>query len=191
MNRNNNTIKIRKWKHLNEKERYVIEVLFKTGHKAKQIAKFLNRDRRTIDREIKRATVIKVIENPYISRNPQVSDYIEKISYSAKKGQQRADKMKLLKGRDLKIGKDKKLLRYLENCIADNKFSPDAAIGQIKQPGLHFPVMICTKTVYNMIDRGDFSGLTNKDLPVKRNKLKRKHKKTNKVAKNNIKGRQY
>ncbi len=61
MNRNNNTIKRRKWKHLNEKERYVIEVLFKTGHKAKQIAKSLNRDRRTIDREIKRATVIKVI----------------------------------------------------------------------------------------------------------------------------------
>lgn len=96
--------------------------------------------------------VIKVIENPYVSRNPKVSDYLEKIVYAARKGQQRADKMKLLKGRDLKIGKDKKLLQYLETCIADNKFSPDAAIGQIKKNRLKFSVMICTKAVYNMID---------------------------------------
>ena len=189
MNQNNDTIKSKKWKHLSEKERYAIEALFKSDHNARQIAQSLNRDRRTIQREIKRGMVIKVTENPYVSRNPKVPDYLEKIVYSARKGQQRADKMKLLKGRGLKIGKDKKLLHYLETCIADNKFSPDAAIGQIKELGLQFPVMICTKTVYNMIDRGDFSRLTNKDLPVKRNKTKRKYKKISKIAKNNIKGR--
>ena len=189
MNQKNDTIKSKKWKHLSEKERYAIEALFKSDHNARQIAQSLNRDRRTIQREIKRGMVIKVTENPYVSRNPKVPDYLEKIVYSARKGQQRADKMKLLKGRGLKIGKDKKLLHYLETCIADNKFSPDAAIGQIKELGLQFPVMICTKTVYNMIDRGDFPRLTNKDLPVKRNKTKRKYKKISKIAKNNIKGR--
>ena len=58
MNQKNDTIKRRKWKHLSEKERYAIEALFKTGHKARQIAQSLNRDRRTIEREIKRGMVI-------------------------------------------------------------------------------------------------------------------------------------
>jgi IS30 family transposase len=48
---------------------------------------------------------------------------------------------------------------------------------------------LCTKTVYNMIDRGDFFNITNKDLPVKRDGKKRKYKKTRKVALNNLKGR--
>ena len=40
-----------------------------------------------------------------------------------------------------------------------------------------------------MIDRGDFYRITNKDLPVKRNKRQRKYKKVGIVAKNNKKGR--
>lgn len=40
-----------------------------------------------------------------------------------------------------------------------------------------------------MIDRGDFHRLTNKDLPVKRNKSQRVYKKIGTVAKNNVKGR--
>ena len=40
-----------------------------------------------------------------------------------------------------------------------------------------------------MIERGDFHRLTNKDLPVKRNKSQRSYKKISKVAKNNLKGR--
>ena len=64
--------------------------------------------------------------------------------------------MKLWKGRELKIKGDKALLEHLEKRIADDKFSPDAAIGEIKAQGLAFSVSICTKTLYNMIDRGDF-----------------------------------
>jgi len=80
-------------------------------------------------------------------------------------------------------------LKHLEKRIADDKFSPDAAIGELKTQGLAFSVSICTKTLYNMIDRGDFHRLTNKDLPVKRNKSQRSYKKISKVAKNNLKGR--
>ena len=40
-----------------------------------------------------------------------------------------------------------------------------------------------------MIDRGDFHRLTNKDLPVKRNKSQRVYKKIGTVAKNNVKRR--
>ena len=78
MNQKNDTIKSKKWKHLSEKERYAIEALFKSNHNARQIAQSLNRDRRTIQREIKRGMVIKVIENPYVSRNPKIPDYLEK-----------------------------------------------------------------------------------------------------------------
>ena len=42
--------------------------------------------------------------------------------------------MKLWKGRELKIKGDKALLKHLEKRIADDKFSPDAAIGEINNP---------------------------------------------------------
>ena len=61
--------------------------------------------------------------------------------------------------------------------------------GQLKRDKSSFSVMVCTKTVYNMIDRGDFYKITNKNLPIKRNKKHRKYKKISKVAKNNITGR--
>ena len=50
--------------------------------------------------------------------------------------------------------------------------------------------MVCTKTVYNMIDRGGiFIKLQIKTRSIKRNKKHRKVKKICKVAKNNITGR--
>ena len=49
--------------------------------------------------------------------------------------------------------------------------------------------MVCTKTVYNMIDRGDFYKITNQNLPIKRNKTHRRYKPISRVAKNNITGR--
>ena len=189
MNQVDSSTKGRTWKYLSERERYDIELLLKEGYKPKQIAQVLNRDRRTIEREIKKGTVRKRIENPYVSRNPQVPDYLEKVFYSAKQGQEHAERMKLWKGRELKIKGDKALLEHLEKRIADDKFSPDAAIGEIKAQGLAFSVSICTKTLYNMIDRGDFHRLTNKNLPVKRNKSQRVYKKIGTVAKNNVKGR--
>jgi len=60
-------------------------------------------------------------------------------------------------------------VRYIESKIINEKYSPDAVIGQIKAKGLKFKTSICTKTLYNYIDRGDvFLRLTNKYLPVKK-----------------------
>ena len=64
-NSSNGITKGRRWKVLQEKERYNIEMLLKEKYKVKEIALALNRDRRTIEREIKRGTVIKKIENPH------------------------------------------------------------------------------------------------------------------------------
>lgn len=189
MGQDNHTTGRKGWKHLSEKERYKIEALLNAGCKPGEIARMLGRHRRTIEREINRGTFMKRRENPYASRNPAVKDFLDEAVYAADVGQRKAEENAANKGRGLKIGHDHKLARYLEKRIGKDKFSPDAAIGEIKAKGLIFKVTLCTKTVYNMIDRGDFLNLTNKDLPVKRNGKRRKYRNVRKVALNNLKGR--
>lgn len=188
MNPDNYTTKPKKWKHLSERERYDIELLLEKEYTVTEIAQTLKRHKRTIEREIDKGTVTKYVENKYLSRNPKVPDFIKKTYYSAKKGQEVADQRKKMKGRPVKIAKDMELIRHIESRIINDKYSPDAVIGEIKVKGLQFAYTVCTKTLYNMIDRGDFYNLTNKDLPVKKDKPKRKYKKVSKVAKNNLKG---
>jgi len=170
--------KKRKWKQLNEGERYKIEALSHRGLTPDEIGKELKRDRRTIEREIKRGETLQ-----------RDSELREKMVYLADAGQRVHDENSSNKGRGLKIGHDHKLAKYLEQKIGKERWSPDAAIGAIKAQGLTFAVSLCTKTVYNMIDRGDFLNLTNKDLPVKRNGRKRSYKSVRKVALKNLKGR--
>ena len=172
------TLKKRSWKQLTEKDRYKIETLLQEKLTAKEIAVRLCRDRRTIEREIRRGSVLQ--------RDSELRD---KIVYLADAGERIHNENASNKGRGLKIGHDHKLAQYLEQKIGKERWSPDAAIGAIKAQGLKFTVSLCTKTVYNMIDRGYFLNLTNKDLPVKRNGKKRKYKPIRKVALNNIKGR--
>ncbi len=83
--------------------------------------------------------------------------------------------MRPIKGRPLKIGEE--------------QYAPDAMIGEIKLKGIRFETDICTKTVYNYIDKGIFLNISNKDLPVKKNGQRRKYRQVRKVALNNLKGR--
>ena len=178
-----------KWKQLGEKDRYKIEALLVAGHKAREIAEQLGRDRRTIEREIKRGSYKHRRENPKYSRSPEVEEYLEEMVYAADVGQRKAERNAANKGRGLKVGRDHKLVRHLERRIGQEGYSPDAAIGEIKAKGLQFQVSVCTKTVYNMIERGDFLNLTNRDLPIKKDGKKREYRKTRSVALNNLKGR--
>lgn len=189
MSQNNHITSRRKWKQISEKERYKIEGLLKAGHKPREIAELLGRDRRTIEREIKRGSIVQRRENPYASRNPAIKDYWDKIVYAADVGHSKAQEKAANKGRGLKIGHDHALAEHLEKRIGMDGFSPDAAIGEIKAKGLVFNVSLSTKTVYNMIERGDFLNLSNNDLPVKRKKKRRKYRKVREVALNNLKGR--
>ena len=178
MGQKQDTIKKCKWKHISEKERYKIEALSQKGLTPYEISRELGRDRRTIEREMKKGKT-----------ELRDSLWREKIVYLADAGQRKHDEKASNKGRGLKIGHDHKLAQYLERKIGEEKWSPDTAINSIKAQGLQFEVTVCTKTVYNMIDRGDFLDLTNKDLPVKRNGKKRSYKRVRKVALNNVKGR--
>lgn len=117
------------------------------------------------------------------------SDLTEKMVYLADVAQRKHDEKASNKGRGLKIGKDHKLAAHIEKKIIEQKYSPDAVIGEIKAKGLQFDVTICTKTLYNMIDSGVFLNLTNQDLPVKKDGKKRRYQPVRKVALNNTKGR--
>lgn len=182
--------KQRTWKQISEKERYKIEALYEQGLKPKEIAEALTpkRDRRTIEREIEKGLVEERQHNR--NHNKYGPLYVSKMVYRADTAQMRHDERASNKGRGLKIGHDHELANYIERKIKDEKWSPDAIIGRIKTEDIAFKTSICTKTVYNYIDKGVFREVTNKDLWVKKNgSKKRNYKITRTVALNNKQGK--
>ena len=113
----------------------------------------------------------------------------QKKKYRANVAQ--ADYIKQCKNRErpLKIGKDKLLEERIRIKITKDHFSPDAIIGEIKVLGLEFKGMICTKTLYNYISAGIFSGISHKNLWEKRKKKKRGYKGVVRIASKNRLGR--
>jgi len=172
--------KKRKWKQISEKERYKIEALSQQGLTPAEIGSALTpkRDRRTIEREIARGLTLQ--------RN---SDLTEKKVYLADVGQRKHDEKAANKGRGLKIGHDHKLAEHIESKIKNDRWSPDTIIGRIKTDGLQFETTICTKTLYNYIDKEIFANISNKDLWVKKDGKKRDYKKIRTVALNNKNGK--
>ena len=143
-----------------------------------EIAVLLGRDRSTIHRESRRGFVSRI-----------QTDLTEKKKYRANVGQ--ADYLKQCRNRErsLKIGKDKKLEEHIRTKITKDRFSPDAIIGEIKAKGLRFEGMICTKTLYNYIDAGIFSGISHKDLWEKCKRKKRRYKTVIRVTTKNRRAR--
>jgi len=156
----------RKYKHLNGADRCTIEVLLKDKQKVSKIARLLNRDRATIYREIKRGTVRQL--------DWQLR---QKYKYRADVAQRDYEEQGRNKERSLKIGRDKGLEEYIRKKLCHDRYSPDAIIGEIKANGLEFTGMICTKTLYNYIDAGVFSGISNETLWEKRKRKKHRIRK--------------
>ena len=169
-------LKTRKNKHLNERERYKIEILLKEKMKPSEIAKRVGRSTRTIQREVLRGTVILLN-----------SDLTYRKEYCADTAQNDYIDQSKNKGPGLKIGKDHKLAKHIERKIVKDKYSPDAVLGEIKQKNKKFKTSICTKTLYNYIDQEVFANISNKNLPIKRNKKKRKYTKV-RISHKNLKG---
>ncbi|MBN2285824.1 MAG: IS30 family transposase [Tissierellales bacterium] len=178
MNHTHHTTIDKKNKYITEQERYKIEALKKAGLSNVKIAELIGKADRTIRREIARGT-IRLLN----------SDLTEREEYCADVAQRKYLENASNKGPAIKIGNDHKLAEYIEDQIINEKYSPDAVIGRIKVKGLKFKKSICTKTLYNYIDKGIFLKLSNKHLLVKKNGVKRKYRKTGKVALNNSKGR--
>ena len=178
MGQGKDNIKRTGWKQLTERERYKIEALSQRGLTPSEIGRDLKRDRRTIEREIERGKV------------KQLDTYLnERYVYCADAGQRVHEERASNKGRELKIGHDHELAKHIEGKIKGEKWSPDVVIGNIKTEGLQFKTSICTKTVYNYIDKEVFAGISNKDLWVKKDGAKRGYRKTRTVALNNRNGK--
>lgn len=176
MSQKNYILKQRKNKHLNERERYKIEVLLKEKMTILYISKRLGRHKRTIEREIKKGTV-RLLNSNLSYREEYCADTAHRIYNENSRN----------KGPGLKIGKDHKLAKHIEKKIIEEKYSPDAVIGEIKAKGLIFETSISTKTLYNYIDKEVFANITNKDLPVKKNGKKGTYRRV-KIAHKNLKG---
>ena len=178
MGQANNTIKKRSWKQLTEKDRYKIETLLQEKLSGKEIAERMGRNRRTIEREIERGSILQ-----------RDSELRERLVYLADVGQRIHNERGANKGRGLKIGSDHKLVKHIEQKIGKEKYSPDAVLGEIKAKNMLFKVTICTKTLYNYIDSGLFLNISNKNLPIKKHGKKRVYQPVRRVALKNIKGR--
>ena len=85
------------------------------------------------------------------------SDYTTETRYNPDGAQARYEANLRAKGPDLKIGNDHELADYLIVKIRDEKYSPEAAIGEAEVKGWPFKTHICASTAYNYI-RGEIFG---------------------------------
>ena len=164
----------KKNKYLSLKERYQIEVLRERKCTGREIAIQLGRDPSTINREIKRGSIIQ-----------KDGQLIERLVYRADHGQLDYDEKQKNKGRPLKIGFDHELSRHIERKILQDKYSPAAVIGEIMQTKLLFKTYLCIKTVYNYIHSGVFAGVGEAEL-VCGGRSKKKYRKVGKVNRNRL-----
>lgn len=178
MEPNNCNIKKQKYTHLSESERYKIEVYLEEKKSIEQISKKLGRGRSTIYREVKRGTRIRM--GYELKTRKQYRADIAQRDYR--------NKLKN-KEHELKIGKDHCLEAHIRKKMLEDKYSPDAIVGEIKDMGLTFESMICTKTLYNYIDAGIFSGITNETLWEKRKRKKGKYRQVRRVSLTNRRGK--
>lgn len=162
-----------KGSHFTYQDRQTLEKMVIENHRRavkKQIsqsemAERLGVHRSTISRELKRGRITQ--------RNTMLEEY---ISYSADVAQDLIDSNATAKGPALKLGKDQAFHDFVEYWILEKNYSPDAVIMKIESEGLTFSTKICTKTLYSYISKGYFLHLTNKDLPRRGKRAKRKYR---------------
>ena len=165
-------------KHITERERYQIEILWKEGYKPNEIAKAIGKCRRTIYYELERGMTEQL-----------TSELVKKTVYLADVGQRVYQENKSNNGRSLKIGNDHAFVKYVEHYIGEERYSPYATLQRIKNDGLKFRTEICEKTLYNYIHSGLFLHISSTNLPVNKKKKKKKQEYKRTVSLNNVKGK--
>lgn len=160
-----------KYKHITERERYKIEGYLESRLRAKEISLKLGIHISTVYREIKRGTVVRI-----------KTDLRKHKVYRANAAQRDYESRVSNRERSLKIGKDRKLEAYIRHRIEKKRYSPDVITGLIKRESVSFKGKICTKTLYNYIERGVFSGISNANLWEKRKRKKKKYKSVQRIS---------
>lgn len=166
-------------RYITEPERYQIEILLKEKYSISEIAETLEHKYNTLYKEIRKGTVKQrdtLLREHYVYK----ADYAQRVYNNSTSN----------RGRCLKIGADCTLAEYLEEMIGKKKYSPEMALAQARKDGLSFGSSICFKTVYNYLDAGFFTRISNKNLPYKKTDSgKKKPVKKRKTAWNNLKGK--
>lgn len=144
-------------KHFTWDQRLTLERMLKMGFTRSAIANALDKCERSIYYEINRGLCVQ-----------QTSEYEFIEVYCPEIAEQRYRGLLKEKGRDLKIGHDHALARRLEELVMIYKFSPGAALAEIRNNGETYSTTICENTFYNYIYRGDvFLHLTPEHLHYK------------------------
>jgi IS30 family transposase len=154
------TLTGRKGKHLTRAERVVIEAMRRGGIPARRIASTLNRDRRTIQREVARG----LVENWDL-------EWRTKLVYSSDRGQDVHDLNATAKGPPLKLGSNRVLVEFVRERIVEHRESPAVVAFRMRTACLADAV--CAKTLYTYIDQGLIAGVSNESLWEKRQRRKR------------------
>jgi len=171
MGQENCTTERGKYKHITEKERYKIEGYMESKLKAKEIGVKLGVHISTVYREIKRGKVERI-----------KTDLRKHRVYRANVAQRDYERKVSNRERLLKIGKDRELEEYIRYGIIKKRYSPDVIIGLIKRESQRFKGNICTKTLYNYIERRVFSGISNANLWEKRKRKKKRYKRVQRIS---------
>lgn len=168
MDQINNNIEMRKNKHLNFRERLLIELRLKDGFSGYKIAQELGKVRNTIYDEIKRGTTTQIKNGKKIN------------AYFAETGQATYDRNRLNSKKNFKLLECKSFIDYVVNEFQENSWSLDACVGDaLVSSKFKRSQTVCTKTLYNYIDLR-LLDIKNIDLPMK---LRRSTKKS-RVRKN-------
>ena len=145
----------RMFSHLQWKDRLRIEKMLREKKKPGEIAAALRVDSSTIYREIKRGQTVQ-----------RDTNLVDRLVYCAETAERKYQEHLRAKGPELKIGNDYRLAQYIEGKIADDGYSPQAALHKIQEDDLKFSVTLSKWTVYKYINDGVFLRLTNKTLPM-------------------------
>lgn len=167
----NYTTKRKKGQHLTLIERGKIEAYLEKKISKTEIAKLIGVSRRTIQREIKRGMV-------YGLKRSDLSEY---DAYCAESSQRKYEKNQSNKEKSLKIGKNIKLAKYIENSLLNEKNSPYVALENAKKEGIE--VNICEKTLYNYIHNNLFIDFSEKDMIYKKKREVSSKRKRNSIRK--------
>ena len=153
----------RKGKHLNYTERILIEKLLKAGMSKAEISRQLERDYSTIRREVQQGMVEHFN-----------SDLTTSIVYNADRAQDVHDLNASAKGAPVKLLAGQSAVSLISYYIRVRQWAPEAVAALMKDKGM--PDALCAKSIYNYIDQGWISGVSNETLWEKRKRRKNARK---------------